>query len=79
MIWQGMEMAWEWKGLTMAWKGLNGMAWKWKWNDNGMTWKGMAMEMAWKWHGINKFLGLGLGGSFVSLCALTQKLGRNVQ
>jgi hypothetical protein len=39
-------------------------------NDNGM---------AWKWHDINRFLGLGLVGSFVSFCALTQKLSRNVQ
>jgi hypothetical protein len=31
------------------------------------------------WHGIDRFVGLGLGGSFVCLCALTQKLGRSVQ
>jgi hypothetical protein len=69
----------DFQGMTMAW---HGNVWKWHVKSNGMemachamTWKGMTMA----WHGINGFVGLGLGGSFVSLCALTQKFGRNVQ
>jgi hypothetical protein len=67
-------MAWQWHGMV----GME-MVSKWKWlRCNGLE----GMTMAWDgktWHGINRFLGLGLGGSFVSLCVLTQKLGSNVQ
>jgi hypothetical protein len=73
MAWKGMALlgnAWQWHGMERFENGMEiPMAWY------GMNWKGMTMT----WHGINKFLGLGLRGSFVSLCALTQKLGRNVK
>jgi len=73
MIWQGMALY----GFQRHDNGMerldNGVEIPMTWH--GMTWQGMTMS----WHGINRFMGLGLGGSFVSLCALTQKLGKNVQ
>jgi hypothetical protein len=32
-----------------------------------------------QWNDMNRFMGLGLGGSFDSLSSLTQKFSRNVQ
>ena len=70
MAWKGMVMTLKWNGIERFGNGVK-MPMEW----HGMTWQGMTMS----WHGINRFMGLGLGGSFVSLCALTQKLGKNVQ
>jgi hypothetical protein len=82
MAWKGMEMARH--GNFMEWYGLerhgNGM--ETTMTCHGITWKGMKMAwkgMEWKCHGINRFVGLVLVGSFVSLYDLTQKLGRSVQ
>jgi hypothetical protein len=89
MTWHGNDMECHgmyWKGMTMAWKWR-----KWKWCGNVMPWNGLesndnGMEMechgkAWHGNGMTSILfwGLGLGRSFVSLCALTKTLGRNVQ
>jgi hypothetical protein len=89
MVWKlhGMEMTchgMDWKGMKMAWKDMS-----MEFHGNGMPWHGLErhendMEghvngMEWKWHGMNRFVGLGLGGSFVSLCSLTKTFGRNVK
>jgi hypothetical protein len=64
----GVEIKMTWKWHAMEWIGKALQC-----NCNGMAWKGMEMT----WH--QQVCGIGFGRLFVSLCSITQKLGRNVK